>query len=172
MFLTACSGVNVDHYQQNTPKFDFIDYFTGNVQAWGVIYDWKGAVTKRFSIDMNGAMQQKEGKDIFHLAEKFTYSDGETLERYWDVARDPEDANVLYGYAPEVPTKAVGKQSGNSIQFKYPFLLEYKEGSTIKVSMDDWMYLVDTQTLVNKNTVRKFGLKVAELQIFFRKETK
>lgn len=169
MILSGCAD-SVSVYKAESPKFDFITYFTGPVTAWGVIYDWKGTVTKRFSIDMNGSMQTKDGEQVFHLAETFHYTDGEKLERYWDVKRDLDDENKLYGYAPEVPTKAIGHQSGNAIHFTYPFMLEYAEGKSVKVNMDDWMYLVDEDTLVNKNVIRKFGIKVAEIQIFFKKK--
>jgi hypothetical protein len=43
------------------------------------------------------------------------------------------------------------------------------DGTTYHVDMDDWMYLVDDRTLGNRTVLTKFGLKMAEITIFFRK---
>jgi hypothetical protein len=33
--------------------------------------------------------------------------------------------------------------------------------------MDDWLYRIDETTVINRNAMRKFGLKVGELVIGF-----
>ena len=35
--------------------------------------------------------------------------------------------------------------------------------------LDDWMYLVDAGTLLNRSTITKFGIRFAEITIAFRK---
>jgi hypothetical protein len=35
--------------------------------------------------------------------------------------------------------------------------------------MDDWMWLIDDKTLSNQTVMTKFGIKFAEINIFFRK---
>ena len=38
-----------------------------------------------------------------------------------------------------------------------------------KVQLDDWMYLIDKKTLINKSEIKKFGITFAKLTIFFHK---
>ena len=35
--------------------------------------------------------------------------------------------------------------------------------------MDDWMYLVDEDTLLNRTVLSKFGFRAAEISIAFRR---
>jgi hypothetical protein len=37
--------------------------------------------------------------------------------------------------------------------------------------MDDWMYQIDDYRVMNKTTISKFGIDVAEVTLFFDKET-
>lgn len=41
-----------------------------------------------------------------------------------------------------------------------------------KISFDDWMYLMDDGSLINKNTFKKFGFKVGSLTLMMHKENK
>jgi hypothetical protein len=35
--------------------------------------------------------------------------------------------------------------------------------------MDDWMYLIDENTMVNRAKMSKFGFEVGEVTLFFRR---
>ena len=37
--------------------------------------------------------------------------------------------------------------------------------------MDDWMFQLDENKVMNKTSMSKFGVKVAEVTLFFDKET-
>jgi len=39
-----------------------------------------------------------------------------------------------------------------------------------EVQMDDWMYQMDERTLINRTSMRKFGVEVGQVTLFFRKE--
>ena len=64
--------------------------------------------------------------------------------------------------------QALGEAAGNSLQWQYVLALPAEAGG-YHVSMDDWMWMVDDKTLTNRTTMSKFGVKVAEITIFFRK---
>ena len=64
--------------------------------------------------------------------------------------------------------KATGEASGNALRWNYVLALPV-DGTTYHVDMDDWMYLIDAKTLGNQTKLSKFGLKLAEITIFFRK---
>lgn len=40
------------------------------------------------------------------------------------------------------------------------------------VSLDDWMYMIDEQTLANRSSMTKLGVEVGQITLFFRKTGK
>ncbi len=64
---------------------------------------------------------------------------------------------------------ATGTRAGNALNWRYVLALEVR-GRTWNISFDDWMYLLDERTLVNRATMRKFGFRVGEVILFFRKD--
>ena len=38
------------------------------------------------------------------------------------------------------------------------------------MSMDDWMYLMDEDTLINRTAMSKFGVEVGQVTLFFRRQ--
>ena len=44
-------------------------------------------------------------------------------------------------------------------------------GKTLRVSFDDWMYLQDNNILFNKATIKKLGITLGDVYIFFDKRT-
>ena len=39
----------------------------------------------------------------------------------------------------------------------------------IKITFDDWIFMQDEKVAINRATMSKFGIKVAELTVFFQK---
>ena len=64
---------------------------------------------------------------------------------------------------------ATGKHKGFAFRFSYNLLLPL-DGDIYKVSMDDWMYQLDKYRVMNNTSINKFGIKVAEVTLFFDKE--
>ena len=44
-----------------------------------------------------------------------------------------------------------------------------KKGKNIKISFDDWIFKQDEEIAINRATLKKFGFKVGELTVFFKK---
>jgi len=65
---------------------------------------------------------------------------------------------------------AQGEAAGNALQWRYQLALPV-DGKTWTMTMDDWMFLIDEQTLANRTKMSKFGVQVAEISIFFRRQT-
>jgi len=42
-------------------------------------------------------------------------------------------------------------------------------GRTIDVDMDDWMWRIDESTVLNRTEMRKFGFRVGEVTLSFRR---
>ena len=165
MSLLSCSNIKPKDYQANTPKLDIREYLSGKITAWGMLEDRSGKITRRFTVDMEGKRNGNEGV----LEEYFTFDDGEKSKRIWTIKFS--DDHKFTASAGDVIGEAKGSQYGNAMQMKYvlDLVVDKEKGTKYKVALDDWMYLLDDKTLVNKSTIKKFGITFAKLTIFFKK---
>ncbi len=161
ILLSACSA-DVEDYRQSTPDFDLFGYFEGESRAWGMIQDYTQKQTRRFSVALTGKV---EG-DTLVLVEDFLFDDGEKDLRVWTIVRQEEDRFV--GTADDIIGQAIGVQSGNVLHWKYDFLLKVDD-QVLEVHFDDWLYRQDERHVFNRTSIRKFGLEVAEVTLFFQK---
>ena len=44
------------------------------------------------------------------------------------------------------------------------------KGKELKITFDDWIFMQDEKVAINRAKMTKFGIKVAELTVFFVKE--
>lgn len=61
---------------------------------------------------------------------------------------------------------ALGKASGNAFHWRYSMNVK-AEGSRWLLDFDDWMFLQDGVHLFNKTEMKKFGVTVATVILFF-----
>lgn len=162
--LTGCSSVEVAEYANKTPKMDIREYFNGDVDAWGVFIGRSGKVERSFSVAMNGQWQGDSGV----LKEHFIYDDGKTQDREWKLTFT--GANTFEGTAADIIGGAKGEQAGNAVNMKYVLRLPVN-GTQYDLSMDDWIYRMTDDTAINRVQMTKFGVKVGELVITFRKKS-
>lgn len=161
--LSGCASPKVEHYKDQTPALDIREYFDGKLVAYGTIHDYTGEVVSRFTADIDASWEGNVGT----LNEKFVFDDGTEEVRNWTLTMK-DDENFI-GTAHDVVGEAIGKQQGNSLQMKYTLKRSVNGNKPMDFSMDDWMYLVDDKHLINRTSMRKFGIKVAELVIGFHK---
>lgn len=160
--LTGCAGVSPEVYRDQKPTLDITTYFNGPLTAWGYFADRSGEVKRRFTVKMTGEWNGSEGV----LTENFVWSNGEKSQRIWRISK--LDAHRYVGRADDVKGEAIGTAYGNALQWKYTLLLPV-DGKTYEVQFDDWMYQMDDATMLNKSEMRKFGFKLGEVVISFRK---
>jgi len=162
--LAGCAGPQVSDYSQHKPELDLRTYFNGEVQAWGVFTDRSGAVVKRFKVQMDCQWQGDEGV----LDEAFVYSDGTQQRRIWRLKALP---NGRYeGRADDVVGLAYGQTSGNAFRWQYTLALPV-DGSVWNVEFDDWMFLMDDSVMINKAVMSKFGIRLGEVTLSFKRRT-
>jgi len=159
--LAACASVTPQDYAKETPKLDLSTYFNGKVDGWGMVQDRSGKVLRRMVVEIDCKWIGNEGT----LDESFQWSDGKTEKRVWKIRKI---GDRYIGSAGDVVGDALGEASGNALQWQYTLALPADVGG-YHVNMDDWMWMVDEKTLTNRTTMTKFGVKVAEISIFFRK---
>jgi hypothetical protein len=163
--LAGCSA-DLEDYQSRAPKFDLFGYFAGKTYAWGMVQDFSGKQTRRFSVVLEGNVKG----NVLTLNEQFVYTDGEQDTRVWTITRQPDGS--YQGQAADIIGTATGREVGNALHWQYDFLLKYGQGKEITVTFDDWLYRQDESHLFNMTSIRKFGLEVGRVTLFFEKDTK
>ena len=161
--LAGCGSQALDDYAGGQPELDLREYLDGTLTASGIFFDRAGRAKLRFVVDMEGSWQGESGT----LAEQFRYSDGRTDERVWTLRFQGDER--FTGTANDVVGEASGMQTGNAAKMTYRLRIP-REDNEIVVSMEDWFYLQDDGTLINRTKMRKFGFTVGELVIAFRKQ--
>jgi hypothetical protein len=162
--LTACSTTDVSQYAQEKPVLDMQQYFNGTIDAWGMFQDRSGKVVKRFTV----VIQCSWKDDVGTLDEDFTYSDGTKQKRVWTLKKG---ANGKYtGTAADVVGSAIGNTAGNALRWSYVLALPVGD-KVYNVSFDDWMFLMDDRVMLNRAVMSKFGFRLGEVTLSFRKRT-
>lgn len=160
--LASCATQQLENYAAERPVLDLRQYFNGRLIAHGMFQDRSGRVVRRFVVEMTGRWDGNEGV----LDEHFTYSDGKTERRVWRLV---DDGGGRYrGRADDVVGEASGQTSGNAFHWRYTLRLPV-DGRTYDVQMDDWMYLIDERTMLNRAEMRKFGIRLGEVTLSFTK---
>ena len=163
-FTTGCSGnMKPIDFKDQKPRLIIEDYLSGNVKAWGLLQNRSGKVTRQFKADLNGKW---DGSKLI-LDELFYWNDGEKQTRKWTIKKI--DDHNYQGTASDVVGIAKGFSYGPAFKFEYVLLVPVK-GKNIKISFDDWIFMQDEKVAINRATMTKFGIKVAELTVMFVKD--
>lgn len=162
LLLAGCGNVEVERYAGEQPTLDLVAFFSGPVQAWGMVQNRSGEVTKRFHVRIDS---RRDGERLI-LDERFVYSDGTRQQRTWTLI--PDGNGRWRGEAGDVVGEAQGQVAGNALQWRYRLDVPV-DGRHWVLDMDDWMYLMDQDTLINRTRMSKFGVEVGQVTLFFRK---
>ena len=161
--IASCGSVDVARYAEQQPALDLQRFFNQPVKAWGMFQKRSGEVAKRFQVNI---VSRREGNNLI-LDERFLYSDGTRQRRVWTLT--PEGQGRWSGRAADVVGVAEGQVAGNTLHWRYRLNLPVDD-STYEMSMDDWMYLMDEDTLINRTSMSKFGVEVGQVTLFFRRQ--
>jgi hypothetical protein len=161
LFILSCSS-SLDDYANTTPEFDLPTYFNGEVTAWGIVQDYSNKLTRRFCVDIIGTWQGNQGQ----LHETFYYNDGEQQIRIWKL-QITEDGSVIGG-AADVIGQANGGSKGTAFNWQYTLRVPIDD-TEYDLFVDDWMFMMDNNRVMNRSYMKKLGVTVAEISIFFDK---
>lgn len=73
LLTSGCATQNIQSYQNVSPTLDMHQFFSGQIDGWGMFQGRNGEVKKRFTVDINAT---HEGDDVIVLDEKFAWADG------------------------------------------------------------------------------------------------
>ena len=164
IFLYAfISNIGAESIDRETRDFKLETYFSGETKAWGIIESRFGKNKfTHFEVDISGSW---DGETLT-LEEDFLYSSGRTDRRVWKIKKTGEKNYI--GTAADVIGEAKGSIEGNKFSWEYYMKLPIGK-NIIKVKLDDKMWLQNDGVLINNAKIKKFGIKFADLTIFFVK---
>lgn len=162
--LAGCAGVDVQTYQSEEPTLRLEEYFNGTLDAWGMFQKRDGTVVKRFKV----VVDAKWDGDTGILDERFSYSDGTQQQRVWTLTRTGQDSYT--GRADDVVGEANGQVAGNALHWVYTLKLPVDD-KVYDVIFDDWMYLQEDGVMINRSVMKKFGIRLGEVILFFKKRS-
>lgn len=162
LFLLAGCSADIKDYSLDKPAFDLFGYFNGETHAWGMVQDYHNKQIRRFEAVIHGDVVG----NTLTLREKFVYNDGERQTRIWRISRNPD--GTYQGTAGDIIGVAKGNTAGNAFNWRYDMEVKTESG-TVKLHFDDWLYRQDETHLFNETSLRKFGLEVAKVTLFFAK---
>lgn len=163
LFITGC-GHKPSDYQNEAPALDLRHFLDGELEAWGMIQYPNGRVVKRITGTMK-AHWQDENTCI--MDESFLFSDGERKTRQWVIRKTAEGR--YSASASDAAGDAAIEIAGNAMRWNYRLNVPV-DGSEYVFTFDDWMFLIDERSMLNRATMTKFGIPVGELTFFFRKK--
>ena len=160
--LAACSTVSVDDYADKRPTLVPETFFNGSLTAHGVVKDRSGQVIRSFNADIRAYWRDGVGT----LEEDFVFDDGEKDRRVWTLT--PAGGNSYVGTAGDVVGEGRAQLAGNSLFLDYVLRIPYNEGTT-DLRIDDRMYLIAPDVLINESRMIKFGLEVGQILLVIRR---
>lgn len=160
--LAGCAGPDIARYAAEQPTLDLARYFNGKLIAHGIFQDRSGQVVRRFTVDLEGRWEGNQGV----LDEKFLYSDGRREQRVWRLTRHADGR--YSGTADDVVGTAQGQAQGNALHWTYTLRLPVDD-KVYEVQFDDWMFLVDDRVMLNRASMRKFGVHLGDVTLSFQK---
>jgi hypothetical protein len=158
ILAAGCSPVSVNDYSALQPRLVLEEFFSGQLTAHGVVKNRGGRVIRMFNADIQASWTDGVGT----LDENFLFDDGERQRRVWTLT--PNGDGSYRGEAGDVvgPGHLVG--AGNSLFLDYVLRIPYGD-STVDVSVDDRMYLVSQNVLINESSMKKFGFRVGSIDL-------
>jgi hypothetical protein len=168
-FLAACAGKpSLEDASLSTRDLELEEFFDGRLVAYGQFQDIFGTVRRQFVADIQGDW---DGERL-RLVEDFTYEDGSTERRVWTLKKTGEE--TWEGTAPGVIGMATGVEKGDRFNWRYTIDLPVPAADgtaeTVRVTFDDWMWLLTEDRLFNRAYMKRFGVDVGEVSIFFEKK--
>lgn len=162
--LSACVGKpSLEDEKLSDRKLNLEEFFEGEVLATGQFQDVFGTVRRRFDVVINGTW---DGETLT-LVEDFSYADGSTEQRIWSLEKT--GADTWQGTAPGVIGIATGEERGDTFNWTYEIDLPVPDG-TLRVSFDDWMWMLSDTRVLNRAYMKRFGVDIGEVIITFEKQ--
>jgi hypothetical protein len=146
----------------DSATFDLLAFLEGETRADGVFEDRSGLLKRRFTVETVGRV---EGQRLI-LDESFRFDDGEEMQRTWTLERGANGA--FTGTCADAPVPARGTLGHDRAAMMSTLLLTVGKRK-IAMNFDDVFYPLDSGTVLNRSTIRKWGITIGQVLMIFRK---
>ncbi|MEE1674967.1 DUF3833 domain-containing protein [Agarivorans aestuarii] len=163
--MWGCSSADVSSYASNQPALVLEDFFDGQLSAHGIVKNRSGELTRYFNVEITASWDEQ---GVGTLDEHFVFDDGEKQQRIWTLTKQADGS--FLARANDVGQPAQMHLAGNALFMDYVLTLQYK-GKPLDVVVEDKMYLVNPNTIVNESVMRKFGFKVGSVSLVIQKQS-
>ena len=163
--VSACAATKpITAFDKGRPIFTPEKYFGGHTHSWGVFENRSAEPTKTLTTVTDG----HAASDGFHFEQDIQIEGGKTQHRSWLIHR--VDAHHYTATGTGIVGVAQGVAYGNA--FHLDFTIDALPGNPLgHLHMSQWMYLQDDGvTMVNRDTLTKAGVIVAQLTEHFHKD--
>lgn len=164
VLFSGCSSMKIEDFKDKVPVFNFEEVLLGDSVGQGLFFDRFGKLQSQFTVQLKG---RKEA-DTFFLDEHLTYATGEKTQRTFTFKKIADGEYIGEAQSFVGPIKV--KTKGNAAQWRYVLLQDTGSGS-YQFTFDDWMFLMPDQTILNRATMYKFGIRLGEVVMSVRKVT-
>jgi hypothetical protein len=163
MSFQSCCFNKIERYKDLKPTMNFEKFFSNKLIAYGSVYDFFGRLDRRFIIKSEQIDNpKKDGKTLYK--QSIEYLDTGKIEQMKAYAIFDKNNKNSFTYKDNMMvSEATYEQSGNAAHVSYDLKIKRDDGSTIIVSNDDWIYMMNNDRLVNNIKVKKFGITVAQI---------
>lgn len=159
LLASGCATQNIQTYKNAKPTLDMHEFFSGQIDGYGMFQGRSGEVKKRFTVDIDAT---HVGDNVIVLDEKFDWADGTKSQRIWRLTQQAD--GQWTGTAGDVIGKAKGEVVGNAFHWQYVLDLPVKD-KTYQVNFDDWMYLISDDVMLNRAVMSKFGVELGSVTL-------
>lgn len=156
--------MNIGQYKGQEPVFIPEEYFIGCISGSGGFFNRWGTLKKRFYLSVRGEMVG----DNLLLHEDLLYDDGNNKKRVYTIARTGSGRYKVN--AEGLVGDGTINAEGNALNWNYVLRQEVR-GRELDLVFDDWMFLQHNDTILNRAIVKKFGIRVGEVVLHFKRES-
>lgn len=160
--LPACSSLRPPETVLKEAPLELESYFAGQTRSWGILEDRFGKVRQQFTAELTGIQRG----EVFHLDQRFTFADGRTERRLWEIWR--VDGRHYEATATGIQGTARAEIQGGAVHLWYTMAAPVGK-RTVKVQFDQWMWRTADGVLFNRADVSKLGVRVARVSELFQK---
>lgn len=163
-FLGGCATKSVTAFATGRPLLLPEKYFAGHTHSWGIFESRSGQPTSTLTTATDGHWEA----DGLHFEQDLVFESGKKSHRSWVIHR--LDAHRYSATGTGIVGVARGEAYGNV--FHLDFTLDVLPGNPLgHLHMSQWMYLqADGKTLVNRDSLTKAGVGVAQISEQFHKD--
>ncbi len=144
--------------------FDPVAFFAGTVSCSGFLIDRSGRVRRSFTIEFVGTA--KAG--AIDIAETLYFNDGEVQHRAWHIA--PDGKTRWKASANDIPGPITITRGDHPGECRWQYGMALPIGTRhVTLAFEDVMVMTAPTQMTSLTFIRKFGVRVAQLNCTYTK---